>query len=100
MSRAFIQRDSSMTHRRHFLLWEKEGETGPASPWPRAAAHPNPASMFINNPTCDPQTKTSTLLAFGREEWLKNSSPILTRNTRSVVCNENTDSAPCRVSPI
>src|SRR5260370_35465790 len=85
---------------RYFLLREKDGETGPASPGLRAAAHPNPASMFIDNPTCDPQTKTSPLLTFCGEEWLKNSSPILTRNTRSVVRNENTDAADCRVSPI
>src|SRR5216683_5780949 len=89
-----------MRHCRYFLLREKDDETGPASPGLRAAAHSNPASMFIDNSTCDPQTKTSTLLTFCGEEWLKNSSPILTRNTRSVVRNENTDAVHCRVSPI
>src|SRR5258708_30249104 len=89
-----------MTHCRYFLLREKDGETGPASPGLRAAAHPNPASMFIDNPTCAPQTKTSPLLTFCGEEWLKNSSPILTRNPRSVVRNQNTDPADCRLSPI
>src|SRR5947208_1088772 len=89
-----------MTHCRYFLFREKDGETGPASPGLRAVAHPKPASIFIDNPTCDPQAKTSTILTFCGEEWLKNSPPILSRNTRSVVCNENTDAAPCRVSPI
>src|SRR2546430_11183824 len=89
-----------MTHCRYFLLREKDGETGPASPGLRAAAPPKPASIFIDNPTGDPQAKTSTILTFCGEEWLKNSPPILSRNTRSVVCNENTDAAPCRVSPI
>ena len=89
-----------MTHRRNVLVREKNGETGPASPRLRAAAHPDPASMFIDNPTCDPQTKTSALFTFGGEEWLKHSSSILTRNTGSVVGNENTDAAPCRTSPI
>ena len=56
--------------------------------------------MFIDNPTGDPQTQTGTLLTFGGEKWLKHSSLILTRNTRSVVSNENTDSTPCRVSPV
>src|SRR5437879_12948788 len=88
-----------MMHCRYLLLREKDGETGPASPGLRAAAHPKPASIFIDNPTCDPQAKTSTILTFCGEEWLKNSPPILSRNTRSVVCNENTDAAPCRVSP-
>src|SRR5882724_9620927 len=89
-----------MTHRRYFLLREKDGEAGPASPGLRAAAHPDPASVLIDNPTCDPQAKTSPLLTFSGEERLKNSSPILARNTRPVVCDENTDSAPCRVAPI
>src|SRR5438876_10518754 len=80
-----------MMHCRYLLLREKDGETGPASPGLRAAAHPKPASIFIDNPTCDPQAKTSTILTFCGEEWLKNSPPILSRNTRSVVCNENTD---------
>src|SRR5438094_7741728 len=64
-----------MTHCRYFLLREKDGETSPASPELRAAAHPNPGPIFIDNPTCDPQTKTSTRLTFCGEEWLKNSSP-------------------------
>src|SRR2546422_2879451 len=89
-----------MMHCRYPLLRKKDGETGPASPGLRAAAHPKPASIFIDNPTCDPQAKTSTILTFCGEKWLKNSSPILNRNTRSVVCNENTDAAPCQVSPI
>ena len=89
-----------MTHCRYFLLREKNAETGPASPGVRAAAHPNPASMFLDNPRCDPQTKTSTVLTLCGEEWLKNSSPILSRNPWSVVCNEYTDAVPCRVSPI
>src|SRR2546422_7332682 len=89
-----------MRHCRYFRLREKDGETGPASPRLRAAAHPDPAPMFIDSPTRNPQAKTSTVLTFCGEEWVKNSSPILRRNTRSVVCNENTDSSPCRVSPI
>src|SRR5207244_5635741 len=89
-----------MMHCRYLLLREKDGETGPASPGLRAAAHPKPASLLIDNPTCAPQVKTSTILTFYGEKWLKNSPPILSRNTRSVVCNENTDAAPCRVSPI
>ena len=50
---------------------EKNGKTGAASPRLRAAAYSNPASMFIDNPTCDPQAKTCTLLTFCGEEWLK-----------------------------
>src|SRR2546423_4824588 len=100
MSRAFIERPRSMTHVRYFLFREKDGETGPASAGLCAAVHPNPAFVFIDNPFCNPQSKPSTLLTFCGEEWLENSSPIFTRNTRSVVRNINTDAAPCRVSPI
>src|SRR5438046_1562505 len=96
----FYLRDGSSTHWGYLLLREKDCETGPASPGLRAAAHPNPAFVFIDNPFCNPQTETSTLLTFCGEEWLENSSPIFTRNTRSVVRNINTDAAPCRVSPI
>src|ERR1700730_4886942 len=100
MSCAFIQRDCSIANCRSFPVGEKHGKTGAASPRLRAAAYSNPASMFIDNPTCDPETKTSALLTFCGEEWLKHSSTILTRNTRPVVCNENTDSPPCRISPV
>src|SRR2546427_12398935 len=88
-----------MMHCRYLLLREKDGETGPASPGLRAAAHPKPASIFIDNPTCDPQAQTRTILTFCGDEWLKNCPQILSSNTRTVVCNENTDAAPCRVSP-
>src|ERR1700738_4000257 len=100
MSCAFIQRDGSIANCRYFPVGEKHGKTGAASPRLRAAAYSNPASMFIDNPTGDPQTKTRTLLPFCGEEWLKHSSPVLTRNAGSVVCNENTDSTPFWVSPV